>query len=95
MPILEGFRTPWNGEMPKVRLLLSKTKIGFRRMPSREVVKKSLSGFRKALLYLVVMKFYFLLRYAAKANASAPKIAATVVGSGTLMEMDNSFALIA
>ena len=47
---IEGFRPPWNGQMPKVRLLLSKTKIGFRRMPYREVVKKSLSGFRKALL---------------------------------------------
>ena len=94
MPILEGFRPPWNGQMPKVRLLLSKTKIGFRKMPHREVVKKSLSGFRKALLYLVVMKFYFLLRYAAKAKANAPKIAAYVAGSGTLMEMDRSFPLI-
>ena len=53
-------------------------------MPYREVVKKSLSGFRKALLvYLVVMKFYFLLRYATKPNANAPKIAAYVAGSGT------------
>lgn len=68
--------------MPKMRLLLSKTKIGFRRMPYREVVKKSLSA-ERLFLYLVVMKFYFLLRYAAKANANAPKIAAYVAGSGT------------
>ena len=47
MPILEGFRPPWNGEMPKVRLLLSKTKIGFRRMPYREVVKKEPFGIPK------------------------------------------------
>ena len=31
------------------------------------------------------MKFYFLLRYAAKANANAPKTAAYVAGSGTLV----------
>ena len=84
MPILEGFRPPWNGQMPKMRLLLSKTKIGFRKMPYREVVKrKAFRDSERLFLYLVVMKFYFLLRYAAKANANAPKIAAYVAGSGT------------
>lgn len=81
--------------MPKMRLLLSKTKIGFRRMPYREVVKRAFRDSERLFLYLVVMKFYFLLRYATKPNANAPKIAAYVAGSGTLMEMDNSFPLIA
>ena len=58
MPILEGFRPPWNGQMPKMRLLLSKTKIGFRRMPYREVAKKSLSGFRKAFFTLEQMNYF-------------------------------------
>ncbi len=39
----------------------------------------------RLFLCLVVMKFYFLLRYAAKANANAPKTAAYVAGSGTLV----------
>ena len=96
MPILEGFRPPWNGQMPKMRLLLSKTKIGFRRMPYRKVVKrKAFRNPERLFLYLVVMKFYFLLRYAAKANANAPKIAATVVGSGTFIEISRLLSLIA
>ena len=65
-------------------------------MPYRKVVKrKAFRNPERLFLYLVVMKFYFLLRYAAKANANAPKIAVYVAGSGTLIEMDKSFPLIA
>lgn len=54
---------------------------------------KKLRGYSPRSLKLY--NFYFLLRYATKPNANAPKIAVYVAGSGTLIEMDKSFPLTA
>ena len=83
------------GKCLKCGCSLAKLKLASEKCPIEKWSKRAFRDSERLFLYLVVMKFYFLLRYAAKANANAPKIAAYVAGSGTLIEMDKSFPLTA
>lgn len=72
-----------------------KLKFALTPFPYLEIAKiKAFRDSERLLLCLIVMRFYLLLRYTANPNANAPKIAATVAGSGTCIEINNAFPLM-